>query len=809
MTSLLAELRGAVRLMRRQPIFTALLVAVLTIAIGSSVAMFSVLNAVVLRPLPYGSPQQLVWLSSMRPDGTRTAFSIQDFVDLRERDFGVERVGAFANWSANLTGVGTPERLQGMRASANAFAVLRVDAAVGRTFLSADEADGRAVLLGHGLWARRFGGDPSVVGRVLTLNSANYTVVGVLPESFVFPIRDAELAVPIVDAEARRVEGDVNFLRLIARLKPGVTLAQSEQALATIVGDLRRLRPQTNVRKVGIRLTPLHDQIVGDYAATLRLLLGAVLLVLLLACVNLASLSLARTASRHRELAVRAALGVSRPRLALQLLIEALLPAVVAGVAGLLLAVWESRLLLAWAPAAMPRADQVSLDPYVVLFAIGATLATGVAVGLWPAIRMSRVDAVGDLRGLGRASDGGHSLAIRRGLVAAEVAISLVLAVATALFVQSLRRVQKIDPGFATEHVLSMRLSLSRERYADRASVLAFQDRLESRLRALPGVKSVGGTSLIPLSGFRASVDFVVDGRPFRQDDVPEAEYRVVSPGYFDTIGIRLLKGRTFVDRDRAHAKDVAIINKTLSDRFWPGQEPIGGRLRIEPGDRVLEHVVEIVGVVGDVKHFGLDGAPTLDLYVPFAQLPEPSVVWIRNNQFWVLRTAGNPLAVAPAARAALAEADSDVPAAAVRSLEQAIDGTLAVRRFNAWIVALFGYAALALTACGIYAVSAHAVAARSRELGIRAALGAQPRALVALVLRTDFAAVVVGIVAGLIGATGMAAAIRGLLFDVRPEETGPYVAVAMLLAAVGASACYVPASRAAKTDPLSALRGG
>jgi predicted permease len=806
LNGLFSELRNAARLLMRQPLFPALLIAVLTLAIGASVAMFSVLNAVVLRPLPYRDPARLMWLFSLRPDGGRGPFTIQDYLDFRDRDTGSESLGAFAPWSANLTGVGTPERLQGMRTSANAFAVLGVSALVGRTFLPTDDSGGREVVLGHALWTRRFGADAAVVGRVMTLNNANYTVVGILPKSFVFPIRESEFAIPIVEAEARRIEGDVGFLRLIARLRPGVTRAQAEQAATAIAGELRRLRPDRNARKAGVQMITLHQQIVGDYAVTLRLLLGAVLLVLVLACVNLASLSLARTANRRRELAVRAALGVGRGRLAAQLLFESLLPAVVAGAAGLLLAAWETHVLLAFAPSAMPRADDVSLDARVVGFAAIATVATGLAVGLWPTLRMSRVDPAVDLRGLGRASSGGQALAIRRGLVAAEVAISVVLAVATALFVQSLRRVQQVDPGFSTDRVLSMRLSLSRERYVDRAGVLAFQQRLEPHLRALPGVEAVGGSSLIPLSGMTASVDFVVDGHAVRPGDMPEAQYRVVSPGYFDAIGIRLLNGRVFTAQDWAGAVDVAIVNKTLAARLFPAGDAVGSRLRIEPGARI-EQVVQIVGIVGDVKHFGFDGAATMDLYVPFAQLPEPSVVWIRNNQFWVLRTATDPKQVALAARAALADADPDVPAAAVRTLEDAIDGALAVRRFNAWIVALFGYAALALTACGIYAVSAYAVAARSRELGIRAALGAPPRGLVALVLRTDFAAVLLGIAAGLAGARAVAGALGRLLFEVKPGEPAPYVVVTVLLAIVGATACYVPASRAAKSDPLRVLR--
>jgi putative ABC transport system permease protein len=770
--TLWSELRAAARLARRQPVFTALLVGVLTLGIGASVAMFSVLNAVVLRPLPFGDPQQLMWLWSIRPDGSRGPFTIQDYVDLGERDLGAQSVAAFAPWSANLTGVGTAERLQGMRTSANAFSVLRVAAVAGRTFLPEEAADGRVVVLGHGLWTRRFGADPAVVGRVLTLNGTNYTIAGVLPGEFVFPIRGAELAVPIVEAEARRVEGNVAFLRLVARLRPDVSRARAEPLMTAVAHELQRLRPDANARKVAIRLTPLHEQIVGDYAVTLRLLLGAVLLVLVLACVNLASLWLARTSDRHRELAVRAALGVGRYRLAAQPLMEILVPAAAAGAAGLVLAAWQTRLLLALAPAAMPRANDVSLDLRVVVFAVAATLATGIAVGLWPAIRLSRIDPAVDLRGIGRATGASSSLAIRRGLVAAEVAISLVLAVATLLFVQSLRRVEEVAPGFATDRVLSMRLSLSHERYTSRADVLAFQERLGARLRALPGVEAVGGTSLIPLSGMRASVDFVVDGRAVSRDQMPEAEYRIVSPGYFDTLGIRLLNGRGFTDRDRAGAIEVAVVNKTMADRLFRGRDPVGTRLRIEPGARI-DQVVEIVGVVADVKHFGLDAPPTMDLYVPFAQLPEPSVVWIRNNQFWVMRTAGNPLAIAAAARAALAGADPEVPAADLRTLEQAIDGSLAVRRFNVWVVGLFGYAALALTACGIFAMSAHAVAARARELGIRAALGAPPHGLVALVLRTDFAAVVrAG--RGVDCRTGRASALGGLLFEVRPEMPAP-----------------------------------
>jgi putative ABC transport system permease protein len=806
MSAWLYDVRQAIASAWRRPSFTVLIVGVLSLGIGAAVAMFSVLNAVVLRPLPYGDPARLMWLWSIRADGVRTAFALQELVDLRDRDTGTESIGAFAPWSGNLTGVGSAERLQGMRTSANAFDVLQVHAVAGRVFQAGDDADGRSVVLGHGLWLRRFGGDPSIVGRSLTLNGASYTVIGVLPASFVFPIRNAELAVPIVEAQARRVEGDVSFMRLIARLRPGVTRAQAEGQLTAVAVELRKLRPQSSSRKVAITLTPLHEQIVGDYAATLCLLLIAVALVLLLACVNLAALTLARTAARQRELAVRTALGVGRGRLAVQLLTESLVPAILAGGLGLTLAAFGARALLALAPATMPRAADTSIDWRVVLFAIGVTIVTGVAVGLAPAWHLSRVDPAAGLGGHGRTSGSRRSLAIRRWLVGAEVAISLVLAVATALLLQSFKRVTDVDPGFDTTNVLSMRLSLARDRYPDRERILAFQRNLAERLRALPGVTGVGGVSLLPLGGMRATVDVAVDGRPFRSDDLPEAEYRVATPGYFDTMGIQLLRGRGFDERDVTPGIEVAIVNKTMADRLWPNQNALGSHLLIEPGTRALQRV-EVVGVVGDVKHYGLDSAPTMDLYVPFAQLPERNVVWVTNNQFWAIRTGQSPMTLASAARAALASADPDVPAADVRTLEQAVDSALAVRRFSMWIVALFGYAALGLTACGIYAVSAHSVAERSLELGIRAALGASPRGLLALAMRTEFACVIVGIGAGLIVARMAASAMHGMLFAVAGSEPGPYVVVSLLLAAVAAAACSVPAVRAARTDPRQVMR--
>ena len=799
------DLRTAAAGARRQPFFTAFTILVLAFGIGASIAIFSVVDGVLLRQLPYRDPHRLGWLWSLRTDGTRSAFSMQDFVDLRERSTAFDAFAAMGQWSVTFTGDGTPERLQGLRVSPPLFDALGLSPAVGRLLRSGDETAGRVVVITHGLWTRRFGQDPHVLGRTLTLNGAAYEVVGVLPPTFVMPVAVPDVVVPLVEADVRRAEGDTSFLRIVGRLKPGMSAGLAQDQLTRIAVELQKVRPATNARKAGVIVVSLHDAIVGSNTATLRLLFAAVLIVLLLVAVNLAGLFLARASSRQRELAVRVALGADRVAITRQLVAESVLPAAIAGVLGLIFGQWGARLLLSLAPTALPRAQEVGVNADVALFAFAITVATGVAVGLVPALHSRRLNASDGLRGGGRATDGRQTLAARRALVAVQVAVSLVLLIAIGLLARSLRIVQEVDPGFTPDHALTMRIALPRTRYVDRQQILAFQQRFEQRLRALPGVRGVGGVNVLPLSGAQASVDFTVVGRPIPPDRLPEAEYRMITPDYFTAAGVHLTAGRPFTAHDASPAVDVAIVNQTMVDRLWQGRSPIGERLHIEP-DNPVARIVEVVGVVADVKHFTLENPPTMDLYVPTAQVPQGFMVWLANNQFWVIRTSGDPLAMTEAARAALAETDPDVPAL-VRSFDQAVDRTLAGRRFNLILIALFGYAALVLTACGVYAVSAQGVALRTRELGIRAALGASPFALVRQVMSGDMKVVVIGLTAGLVIARAAAGAAAGLMFGVSATDPATHGLVAVLLGIVAAAACVLPAMRAGRTDPIRILR--
>src|SRR5262245_15288297 len=800
------DLRVAATTARRQPIFTAFVVLILAFGIGASIAIFSVVDGVLIRELPYRDPARLVWLWSVRPDATRFPFAIQDVVDVRERSTAFDTLAAMGNWSVTFTGSGTPERVQGLRVTPTLFDMLGVQPAAGRLLRDGDDNPGRVVVITHAFWTRRFGADPGVIGRSLSLNGASYEVVGVLPPTFTMPVAVSEVVVPLVEAEVRRAEGATSFLRIVGRLKDGVTVRQAEDQLNRIAAELLALRPAANARKAGIAVDRLHDAIAGNSAATLRLLLAAVLVVLLLVSVNLAGLSLARASSRQRELAVRVALGADRLAITRQLVAESVLPAAMSGVLGVLFGKWGARLLLSAAPTALPRTDEIGINGDVAFFAFAITIATGVAIGLIPALQIRRLNASDDLRGAGRATDGRRALTMRRLLVGVQVAVSLVLLIATGLLVRSLRTAQAVDPGFTPEHALTLRIALPRTRYVDRADILAFQQRLEQRLQALPGVRAVGGVNVLPLSGAQASVDFAVVGRPTASDKLSTAEYRMITPSYLDAAGIHLTSGRRFTDRDVSPSPDVAIVNQTMVDKLFQGRSPIGEHLHIQPETAAVSRIVEIVGVVSDVKHFTLENPPTMDLYVPAGQVPQAFMVWLANNQFWVLRTDGNPMALADAARAGLAEADSEVPAI-VRTFEQAVERSLAARRFNLILISLFGYAALVLTACGIYAVSAQGVELRRRELGIRSALGASPISLVRQVMSADAKVVLIGVVGGLAIARLASSAASGLMFGVSVTDPATYAAVAALLGAVAAAACALPAVRAGKTDPIRVLR--
>ena len=752
MGDLWQDVRFGLRTMLKQPVFTGVAVLVLALGIGGNTAIFSLVNAILLRQLPFRHPEQLVWVSARRPDPGRYPFTLPDFIDYRDQNQSLAGVAAFANWSANLTDRGDPERLQGLRISANAFEMLGVEAVVGRALLPADDTPGqeRVVVLSHGLWQRRFGADPQIVGKTLTLNGASYTVVGVLPPQCFLPIRDTELAIPLApDADPwRGVRTSVNFLRALARLKPGLTREQAEADLTGVAQRLRRQYPVANAQKLGVTLSPMHEEVVANFRLALWVLLAAVGVVLLMTCVNLANLALARAVARHREMAIRTALGATRGRLVQQLATESLLLAGLGGAAGLLLALYGIDLLLALSPASLPR-------------------------GL---------------------------------LVVSEIALSSVLLVGAGLLVKSFLRLQAVNPGFEAENVLVVRLSLPKAQYPTREAAAAFYEKLRPRLESLPGVETVGVVSALPLSGVQASIPFTIEGRASAPDEALRADYRLVSTGYFRALRIPVLAGRELNERDTAQTSSVALISQSLAHRYWPNRNPLGAHLRIDDNDQG-PRPVEIVGVVGDVKHLSLDGEPAPHIYLPIHQTHEDAVVWLTNNQYWLLRTAIEPLSLSAAVRREIQAVDRGVPASSIRTMEQYLADSVAPRRFNLWLLTVFAGAALVLAGTGLYGVISCGVAQRRREIGIRMALGAQAGDVLKLVIGQGMAMTLGGVALGLVAALGLTRLMKSLLFSLSATDPPTFLVTACLLTFVALLACWIPARRAMKVDPMVALR--
>ena len=809
---LLQDLGYAARRLLQTPGFTAVAVLALALGIGGNTAIFSLVNSILLRQLPFRQPEQLVWVSSRRPDSGKRPFNLPDFIDYRDQNQGLAGIAAFANWSANLTDRGDPERLQGLRISANAFQMLGVDAMAGRVFFPADDTPGeqRVVVLSYGLWQRRFGADPQLVGKTLTLNGAGYTVVGVLPPQFFFPIREAELAVPLSpDADPwRGVRNSTNFLFALARLKPGVTREQAEADLTSVAERQRQQYPVANRRKLGVTLSPLHEEVVGDFRLALWVLLGAVGVVLLITCVNLANLALVQATARRREMAIRMALGASRRRLIQQLATESLLLALLGGVAGLLLAFWGIPLLLALSPASLPRAAEVGMDFRALGLTLALSLLAGVIFCLAPAWQATRVSINEELKESGRSSAGGARQSRARGLlVITEIALSLVLLVGAGLLVKSFLRLQAVNPGFEAENALAVRLSLPKAHYSNRAALTAFYEKLRLRLESLPGVETVGVVSALPLSGVSYSIPFTIEGRAAAPDEVERADYRVVNSGYFRALKIPLIAGREFNERDMAQTAPVALISQNLANRYWPDRSPLGAHLRINDNNQG-PRLVEIVGVVGDVKHLSLDGEPAPHIYLPIHQTHEDGVVWLTDNQYWLLRTAVDPLTLQAAVRREIQAVDREAPASNIRTMEQYLAASVAPRRFNLRLLTVFAGAALALAATGLYGVISYGVAQRRHEIGVRMALGARASDVLKMVIGQGIRLALAGVALGLLAALALTRLMKNLLFNVSATDPLTFLVTAALLVFVALLACFVPARRAAKVNPIMALRG-
>jgi putative ABC transport system permease protein len=818
MTGFRQDLRYAFRGLRQRPGFTLVAVLTLALGIGANTAIFSVVNGVLLRPLPYERPDRLAMIWGHRNQEPLAELSVPEYWDLRERTRAFAGVAAFADGNINLTGTGTPERIRAGYFTANTTALLGVAPAIGRGFTAEEDLPGGppVVLLGDGLWRRRFGADPKVIGRVLTLDDTPTTVVGVMPPDFQLPTHYAgapkELWAPMqLDPTINRGVRGWHFLEVIGRLRDGIALDAASAETSTLMRGMLATYPMEYTSEFDGSATGVTQSVVGNVRPALLVLLGAVALLLLIACANVAGLLLARSEVRQREIALRTALGAGRSRLVRQLLTESLLLAATGGLVGLLLAVWGVQGLVLAAPPSVPRLDAVGIDLRVLGYTLGITLLTGILFGLAPALHAVRGDLTGALTDGGRAGTTGRGRQrVRQALVTGQVAVALVLVTGAGLLVQSFLRLRQVDPGFVPERLLTARVELSPVRYDSNDVRRRFYESLLERLRSIPGVRSAATARALPMTGKLEIGDwsFVLEGlaaSPPLPNDWHPADWQVVSPGYFATMGIPMLKGRDFAATDRLGAPGAMIVNRTLARQVWPDGDALGRRVLLGGGD--ADSVWRtVVGIVGDVRHRGLTESPRPEMFLPYAQFPAGTGP-APPSMYVVLRAAGDPSALSTALGAAVAAIDPDVPLSGVQTMETAMGSWAAERRLIMLLVSGFALVALVLGSVGIYGVMAHLVAQREREIGVRMALGALPGQILGLVVSQSAWLVGAGIVAGTAGALAVTRLLTGLLFQVRPTDPRTFLGTALVLVVAAAGATLVPALRAVRTDPAHALR--
>jgi predicted permease len=803
------DLRYGARMLRKSPGFTAVAIVTLALGIGANTAIYSLVSAVLLHPLPFRDPGTLVWVWCTRVDREKAFASIPNFRDFRDRNTVFDGMAAFGFWNPNLTGIGRPERLQGMKISAGAFDLLGATAFKGRTLARADDDPGgeKVVVLSYGLW-KRLGGSDSLVGETIRLNDESYRVVGVLPRNFVFPIAGSELVIPLrPEGDPRRFDRDDRFLRMLGRLKPGVTLGEAQAQMSAIAVQMRHDYPKTNAKDTGVKLVPLQEEVTGKFQRALLVLLGAVALVLLIVCANLASLLLSRATVRRKEMAVRAAMGAARTRLVRQLLTESLLLAGAGGGGGVVVAMWSIPVLLTLTPLELPRAGEVHLDGSVLTFALVVSLLAGILLGLMPALRVTKSVTSEELKSGGRSSGAGERNRLRELLVAGEVALSLVLLAGTGLLLQSFAKLQTVQPGFEPSHVLTVRLSLAPGTYPGTAALTVFYRKLRANLLRLPGVEAAGAVSGLPLSGSWATTDFLIEGHaPASPSDQPSAQYRFVTPGYLEAMQIPMLVGRDFNEADTAESRKVAVVSETLARRYFAQRNPVGAHIFVDNG-KPNPPAIEIVGVVGDVKHLSLESSPTADIYIPLEQMPESWVVYYRNNMHWAVRCASNPMSLATNVRREIERLDPNIAASNFWTMTQVLSASVAPQRFNLVLLLTFALAALVLAALGVYGAMAYAVTQRTQEIGLRIALGARGWDVLRLVMGRGFLLALAGTGAGAIISLALTRVMASLLYDVSARDPLTFAGVAGLLMLVALTACYVPARRATRVDPMTALR--
>ena len=805
------DIRFAVRQLLKSPAFSFVAVLTLALGIGANVAIFSVVNAVLLRPFSFDHPEKLISIYAQRPDMSRGAFTLPEFCDYRDQNTLLQGLAATGSYNANLIDQGEAERVQGARLSANIFEILGVQPLLGRVLNAADDHPGApaVALIGHGLWERRYGKQNTIIGTNVTLNGEPRVIVGVLPRDFVLPNYDTDVVIPLQpESDPRRgVRTSVNFLRLVGRIKPGVPVEQAHAELDSIRQNLRRQFPDAYSGKIGITTLPLTEEIVGNSRATLVTILGAVAALLLIACVNLAGMSLARAAARQRELAVRSALGATRSQLIRLLLAESALLAVGGGALGILLATYGSNALVSFVPADLPRIHNLAIDARVLIFAAGTIFfATGIC-GLAPAWLLSRTDLRDALASGGRGTAGGSTQSrLRHWLVAGQVGLALVLLVSAGLFLRSFALLAKENPGFDPHNVLTVRLSLPPVVYPDRAALVRLYEKLLPRLSVLPGVESTGFVSLLPLNPGYFSIPFTVaDHPPVTGDKTPSANFRIVTPGYISAMRIPLRDGRNFTEEDSGDRRPVAIISAPLAKKFFSDRSAVGQRLLLDDTDGP-PRAVEIVGVIGEVKQDKLEIPPTFDIYLPLRQVPEDSVPFLRNFSYWVVRASMSPVALENSVRNEIHGIDASIPAS-IRTMEQALASALAMRRFSLVLIALFAATALFVAAAGLYAVISYGIGQRTREIGLRLALGATPARVLRMILNEGFRLVVGGIGLGLVATFAMIKLISSQLYGVSARDPLSLILVTVLLSVISLAACWMAARRVTRVDPMVALR--
>ena len=796
-------LTHTLRRFRQQPLFAAGVIVVLALAIGANTAIFTLFYGVLVRPLPLREPETLLTFTIVKPGTDRQPLSLLDLEDFRAESQTLDAIVAVFQWGINLTGSGEAERLQGMRVSPDYFEMTGARVELGRPIAGKDASE-RVVLITHGLWQRRFGGAADVIGQRLVLNGDAFTIVGVLPADFVSLVRDAEVVAPFsAVADPRRANRAQAFLRVVARKKRGVTEDQVKDDLNRVSQQMRATYPNEHGSDTGVLVRSLHEEVAGRVAPMFRMLLAAIAIVLLVACANLASLFLVRSASRRRELAVRAALGATRARIVKQLVLEAVVLAVIGGGFGVLIARGLVRGLIAISPENLPRIAEIGIDWNAALFTLAVSFCASLLFGLAPAIVASRENLKDALTAGDRTVSGGGGR-LRATLIFAEIALSTILLGTAALLARSYERVTAVDPGFNSSHVLTLRLSLPRARYTNRTAITNFYDAVQPRIAAVPGVRAVAAANVVPMNNYLATTRFLIDGVTLK--DAPDAHYRMVSPDYFRALGITLHSGRSFTSSDRGDSAPVVIVNETFARQFWPGATAVGARIRLDDGEKV-PRPVEVIGVVGDVKHFGLEREAPMEVYVPISQVPDATTIWLANNMYWVIATEGSPLAAANAVRHEIAAVDPNVPASFVRSMDQWVGGSVAPRRFNLQLIVAFACSALLLSVVGVYSVAASAATRRTREIGIRVALGASKTEVVGLVIRSGLVPVLLGLIVGTAAVCLSSPAMASLLFGVTPYDPLSLSVVAVALTTTAALASYIPARRASTLDPVAALR--